>query len=61
MYECTRRIAHAGQRISDTEDNVNELLTKVSTLENIVKALTDKVDDLECRTVPPEKRDYAIP
>lgn len=36
--------------ISGAEDNVNELLTKVSMLENTVKTLTDNVDDLECRS-----------
>ena len=50
VQECARRIAHAEQRISAAEDNVNELLTKVSTLENTVKILTDKVDDLKCRS-----------
>ncbi len=50
VQECTGHIAHAEQRISDAEDNVNELLTEDRTLENTVKTLTDKVDDLECRS-----------
>lgn len=50
VQECMGRIARAEQRILDAEDNVNELLTKDSTLENTVKTLIDKVDDLECRS-----------
>ena len=50
VQECTGSIAHAEQWISDAEDNIDELLTKVSTLENTVKTLTDRVDDLECRS-----------
>lgn len=40
----------AEQRISDVEDDVNKPSYKVTVLESTVKSLTDKVDDLECRS-----------
>lgn len=52
--------AHAEQRISGAEVNVNELLTKVSTLENTLKTLTDKVD-LECRSRRNDVRLVGLP
>lgn len=49
LQECIGRITCAEERISDAEDDINVLLTKVITVENAVKTLIDKVDDLECK------------
>lgn len=45
VQEHTGRITHAEQHISDAEHNVNEPLTKVNTLENTTKTLTNKADN----------------
>ena len=50
IQDCTDRMELNEQRISDVEDDVNKLSSKIIVLGSTVKSLTDKVDDLECRS-----------
>lgn len=61
IKECTGCIAHAAQRISDAEDNLNGIISKVSTSENTVKTLSNKVDNLECRSMSHNVRLMGLP
>lgn len=41
------RFTEAHWRLVGTTDNINELLTKVGTLQNTVETLTDNADELK--------------
>lgn len=50
VTEIVKRMTEAVERISGAEDEIVQLKTRADSLEAQVKTLSDKVDDLECRS-----------